>query len=377
MNVLHVVHGISRERGGAAYSPPRLALALQELGINVRLLCLELGPVHAWAERIPIIQSPLLGPESLGFSRGFVSALAGMLRAADVVHTHFLWSFPIWYAAWQALSHEVSLVMQPRGALLEEAMQHSLWRKQWALRLLDGRCLARAGAVVASSQAEAIALRRRCVVRRIEVIPNGIDMPDLRSLPDRRSARQTLVSSLGLSRHVRFLLFLGRVHPHKNLSQVIRALSLLDDECHLLVVGPIEGDGARQLTRLANESQSCGRVHVLGPAYNERKWLFYRAADVLVLASQSESFGLSAAEALYCGTPVVASTGTPWACLETYHLGRWVPPTPEAIADAVGGLLACPCSARNCQDYARQHFDWRHVAAKMVQLYREISRPSS
>jgi len=163
-------------------------------------------------------------------------------------------------------------------------------------------------AILASCTAEAAQLERLydAAPERIEIVPPGVDHAFF-SPGDRRGAR----AALGLGDHP-VLLFVGRIQPLKGVDVAIRTLGELDrDDAVLLVVGGPSGpDGTIEYEKaraLVDELSLTERVRFVAPQPHHLLSTYYRAADVTVVPSRSESFGLVALEAAACGTPVVAA----------------------------------------------------------------------
>jgi D-inositol-3-phosphate glycosyltransferase len=143
-------------------------------------------------------------------------------------------------------------------------------------------------------------------LRRVEVVPPGVDHRVF-SPGDRDAARRRL----GIDAP-RVLLFAGRIQPLKGLDLAVRCLAALDDPTVALVVvgGPSGREGARELQRareLADDLGVARQIRWVRPQRHERLAAYYHAADVCLVPSRAESFGLVALEAAACGTPVVAA----------------------------------------------------------------------
>jgi D-inositol-3-phosphate glycosyltransferase len=140
---------------------------------------------------------------------------------------------------------------------------------------------------------------------RIEVLPPGVDHR-LFSPGDREAARARLGHPGG-----RVLLFVGRIQPLKGLDLAVRALAEIDDAVLWAVGGPSGADGPRELERVQKLAADLGvaeRLLILPPRPHHELVDYYRAADVCLVPSRTESFGLVALEAAACGTPVVAAS---------------------------------------------------------------------
>lgn len=140
---------------------------------------------------------------------------------------------------------------------------------------------------------------------RVEVLPPGVDH-QLFKPGDKRRAR----AALGLPGE-RVLLFVGRIQPLKGLDLAIRSLAEIDDGVLWVMGGPSGPEGPDELARcqkLAAELGVADRIVIRAPVEHTRLVDYYRAADVCIVPSRSESFGLVALEASACGTPVVAAS---------------------------------------------------------------------
>ena len=138
----------------------------------------------------------------------------------------------------------------------------------------------------------------------------------------------------------------------------------------------VAGDGdpayVAELRRLAPEG-----VRFLGPVYGDEKWRLIREADIVVLPSHSENYGLIVAEALASGTPVITTTGTPWQAVADRRCGWWVEPKPEALrqalAEALEGTTAADLEAmgRRARRLAEEECSVQQVACQLVENYRQ------
>ena len=212
---------------------------------------------------------------------------------------------------------------------------------------------------------------------RIVTVPCGVNLDLFHPIAKEEARRQ-----LGLRDDDRILLFVGRIEPLKGVDILLGAAARLEEEpdCFVLVVG---GDSAAQdgevshLRDLASELGIAERVNFLGAVDHERLPLFYSAADVCVMPSFYESFGLVAVEAMACGTPVVASrVGGLAATVRDGETGYLIPwRCPEPFAERLELLLRNEGLRRAFGQTAREEverFRWGNVAEAMLNLYREL-----
>ncbi len=217
-------------------------------------------------------------------------------------------------------------------------------------------------------------------VDRIEVVPPGVDHTVF--IPgDRGAARQRL----GIDAP-RVLLFVGRIQPLKGADLAIRALAALDDPKVALVIvgGPSGRDGTAEQARvhaLAEELGVARRIHWVSPRRHDRLADYYRAADVCIVPSRSESFGLVALEAAACGTPVVAAAvGGLRSLVDHEHTGfliesrdpaDFAAPVERLLADEMlAGEMGVGAAARS------KRYSWSMTAGRLRRLYGDLASRS-
>ncbi len=210
---------------------------------------------------------------------------------------------------------------------------------------------------------------------RTVVVPNGVDVQAWQtSQQERDQARR----ALGLTSHDPLLVLVGRLEWEKGAQDAIEALGLLADEgvvAHLALIG----NGARRddLARQAQQRGVAAFVHPLGRMEDAQVTHVVAAADVALVPSRYEPFGIVALEAMAAGTPVVVtSTGGLPDLVEDGISGLVVPPAaPEALASAIGHLLADASTRESLAAAARQRvitrFSWDRVAQATVEVYRD------
>ncbi|MFN8038463.1 MAG: glycosyltransferase [Acidimicrobiales bacterium] len=215
---------------------------------------------------------------------------------------------------------------------------------------------------------------------RIEIVPPGVDHAFF-SPGDRRGARQ----ALGLGDHP-VLLFVGRVQPLKGLTVAIAALADLGrPDAHLVVVGGASGaDGPAELARchaLVAQLGLEGRVHFVPPQPHHLLSTYYRAADVVLVPSRSESFGLVALEAAACGTPVVAAAVGGLTTLVDDGVtgflveGRAPADHAAAVRKVLDDHVLAAELAANAASLAR-NYTWSTAAARLRRVYADLAARS-
>lgn len=212
---------------------------------------------------------------------------------------------------------------------------------------------------------------------RVEIVPPGVDHAFF-SPGDRLGARH----ALGLGGHP-VLLFVGRIQPLKGVGVAIEALAELDDpDAVLLVVGGPSGtEGEVELKRARALVDYLGlgnRVRFIAPQSHHALSTYYRAADVVVVPSRSESFGLVALEAAACGTPVVAAAVGGLATLVDHgHSGFLVEDRdPVAFARQIAMILNDSDLADRMSKAAAlraRRYTWSTSAARLRRVYADLT----
>jgi glycosyltransferase involved in cell wall biosynthesis len=368
MRLIHIVPGLSEEASGPSYSVVRLCESLVAEKHQVTLAALDWAPLSKAPSFLKTF--PLgLGPRRLGRSPLMYRWLCECCKAGDVdvLHTHGMWQMNAIYPAWAAKRGNVQLVYSARGALSEWAMRHGSIVKGIFWPMLQQPALRRATCFHATAESEYHDIRRLGFHQPVTIIPNGIDLP---TLPDRLPSEQ------------RTLLFLGRIHPKKGLDILLRAWRAVQNSFpnwRLVIAGSDDGyhGTSGYLDEIKAQAQQLGlkRLEFPGPLYGERKLQAYRNADLFVLPTYSENFGMTVAESLSLGTPAIVSKGAPWSGLDQENAGWW-------IEMALDPLIAClnDAMSRSAAELAvmgerglswmRREFCWEEIGARMAATYR-------
>jgi glycosyltransferase involved in cell wall biosynthesis len=312
--------------------------------------------------RIPILRR-------LRSSQGLSEALNHAARTADVIHNHGLWVMPNVDAARAAARGPTPFVVSPRGMLAPAALAFSRAQKQVFWALLQGSAIRGAACIHATCEQEYAEIRGFGLANPVAIIPNGIDVPELPARPTAQPAGERVVLSL------------GRIHRKKGLSRLVHAWSKIEvgyPGWRLKIVGPPERGHDDELRALV-AALGLGRVTVGGPIYGDAKWNANRDADLFVLATLNENFGLTIAEALAAGTPVISTKGAPWSGLESEGCGWWIDHGVEPLAAALAHAMALPRETLKAMgDKGRQwmarDFGWDRIAHDMLGVYLWLSR---
>ena len=375
--MLHVIAGLSPHNGGPSYSVPRLGRALRKNGCRVDLLTVSdtsILPVDPTAQAYPHRFASIPFFAELRFSSDLKKALAKKAQNADIIHNHGLWLMPNVYAGHAARKGNSRLVVSPRGMLATEALKFSALKKRVFWTLLQKPAFASAAVWHATSIEEANDIRSMGIEAPIGVIANGIHLPERTATHAANGGQKTL-------------LFLSRIHPKKNLPDLIDAWALVSaqrPDWRLVVAGPDEAGHRTQLEILAR-SRGAESIVFTGAVYGKEKDALLESADLFVLTTRNENFGLAIAEALAAGVPAIVTRGAPWAGLETERCGWWIDHGVEPLTAALLKATALPAAVRRemgarGRAWMARDYTWSSVAGQMIELYSWIGgnaeRPS-
>ncbi len=369
MRLVHVISTLDSWAGGTSRAVTALADALEDDGIRncvahfVRRdgradLCL---PKRAADARIP---ARFLGTRPW-FAADFADVVARELGTSrdGLIHAHGLWGLCNLLAERVAGRLDVPMIVSPHGMLDPWALDRGRLQKGLALHLFQRRALQAASMFFASSSQEAASIRAAGLAAPIAIVPHQVTLAARTAAhPDRR-ARRTL-------------LFLSRIHPVKGLRVLVEAWHRVRaPDWEVVIAGPDEAGHRREIEALLHSLGLGSGVRFVGETHGPAKQALFESADLFILPSHSENFGLVVAEALSCGLPVITTQRTPWAALAQHDSGWWVPDTVEGIAAALDDAIrASPGRRRQMglrgREYVGREFGARQVAGLAGAAYR-------
>jgi glycosyltransferase involved in cell wall biosynthesis len=316
------------------------------------MLCEDLispGKIHYYRKQFGV-----------SFSIPLIFSLWRHIVNSDVVVLHGVYSSPTFPTLLACRVLSKPLVWFPHGSLtLWHNRSRTHLKKVWEL-LCSALIIPEYSLIRVTSNAEIEGCRMRMPHVRTFISPIGVDVPEV--LPPRK----------WLPNGVLRILYIGRLDPIKAIDNLIRAVAILGPMVELVLVGDGDVEYRKVLFDEVAKLEISDRVRFLGNRYGDEKSEAFRTADVCVLPSHTENFGIVIPEALAHGVPVIASRKTPWQEVETVDCGYWVDNSPESLAEALMKISIRDLAemGSNGRTWVTETFEWQSIAQ---QFQRRVS----
>jgi glycosyltransferase involved in cell wall biosynthesis len=380
MKVLHVIPSISKKRGGPSIAVLKMARALRNEGIDVSILTTSDNstyfdceyPIAQWfmIEGIPTLMFRPLNSRVRFIREYLVSPslmcwLARNISNYDAIHVHSIFSSTSTFAMVIARLNNIPYLIRTIGQLNSWSLAQSRFRKRLMLTLIEKSNLTSSLAVHVTSDTELSDLNSLGIYKNIICLQLGVDYPQITKLRNRRSGDP-----------VHFI-FLSRIHPKKQLNQLLAACSLLNEKCIdknwlLSISGDGEEEYVRNMKYLTDDYGIRDKVFWTGHIDGEAKADLLSKADWFILPSASENFGIAAVEALAYGVPVIITreVGISDSVLE-YKAGIICDSDPVNLFQVLQDALDGPSGAmRNAaRKLAHDKYSWQTIAKKLASFY--------
>lgn len=381
MKIAFLSPSLSRIAGGIFEIERELALALDRIpdtsvsayGVIDRETAKD---VPAWRQ-IPLHLGALRGPHGFGYS----PELRDQFRTADadIVHLHALWMYTSVLARdWHRRTAR-PYVTTANGMLEPWAVGNAQWKKRAAAFFYERAALRDVACLHVNTELELQSAKAFGVKGPFCIVPNGVTVPDLASIPPQDApafARQAKAEGK------RILLYLSRIHPKKNvlatLEGFLAAAADHPDWC-FVIAGWGPDDYLATLKECAAASRFGDRVHFQGSVYGAEKTALLAASDAFVLASHSEGFPMAVLEALAYELPVAMTRACNLHAAFDADAAVEVDQSPQSIAGGLSEIFALADDARNAvgrrgRALVEDRFTWDQIALQLRDVYRWLLR---
>jgi glycosyltransferase involved in cell wall biosynthesis len=374
MKILHVIDLISQTRaGGSAKVPYHLAKEQAKQGHDVTIFSSD------WDAKD---QGPPEGARLTKFKTvlnlyGY-RITPGLIRANvkefDIIHLHNFRTFLNACVSFLAGRAGIPYVLQAHGSMIID--QHKKLLKRIEDVVSSKRIMRRATRLIAVSDIEVKQYEDMGNLRdKIVTIPNGIDLDEFKNLPPRGEFRK----KYNIKPDEKLVLYLGRIHEIKGLELLAGAFTRLNSkEISLVIAGYDDGYMSKfvDLTKKLGIEQ---RIIYTGAAYGMDKLKVYTDADVYVLPSKYEIFGITVLEALACGTPVIVTDRCGLKNIACDEYGMTVPYDEERLAEAILKITKDKLvdTYRDKRKKLAGEYSWSKIAEQMNEVYEAVIRGSN
>lgn len=368
MKAVHVVARICDEASGPTYSVTSLCDSLADESVTTSLHVTYSAGQSPKNYQIHSSGSVKL-TGNLDYSPSFRRSLAMDVCDADILHNHGLWMMPNVYCGTVARSARCKLVCSPRGTMATWAWNRSRWKKRLIWFVGQKKLLEQCDCFHATAEIEYEEIRQRGYRQPVAIIPNGVDLPEMQG----RSRRPTVDGT-------RTLLYLSRIHPKKGLDILLRVWKRLQSSFPTWTLNVVGTGTARDLKSFHRDAESLQlqRFMFRGPAYGREKSAAYFGADLYVLPSHTENFGMTVAEALAHGLPVVTTRNTPWHDLPQQSAGWCIDLNEDELARTLVTAMSKSCEelqlfGLNGRKWMETTFTWPVISRQMRETYQWLT----
>ena len=358
---------------------------LHDLGFGNRVVHIPAGPEHP----LPKKELACFIPE---FAENILAFTGKKKLHYDLIHSHYWMSGLAAEKLSEAWKAPVIQMFHTLGRLKQEIAQNTEEAEGEYRINGENRAMSIADKIIASTSTEKEQLERLYEIDagKVEIIPPGVDLSHFYPIPPDEAKEY-----VGVPPEKRLLLFVGRIEPLKGIKTLLRAIRNLQnnggvekDLCLAVIGGDLndrdgkETEEMRLLHQLRDEYDLQDMVTFLGKRSQDSLPYYYSAAEMCIMPSHYESFGMVALESMACGTPVIASlVGGLIHLVEDGVTGYHIPvDDPVALSERIAGLLQDKAlryrMGHNAFAFAKK-FDWTIIADRMIRIYQELWKEDS
>lgn len=363
MKIIHFIPSIDRTAGGTTSYMQLLAKELGKLCQLYIATAPSANPVEMENAQVKFIPC---GWKQRSAMKSAWNKLLQEIKP-DVVHVNCCWMPQcVWAQLW-AQKAGYKAVLSPHGMLEPWIMARHYWTRKFpALLLYQKKAIVKADCLHATAESEKENLLKLGYNNRIKIIANGIDVENIEIKKEWARKKQ--------------ILFLSRIHVKKGINFLLEAVAELKNELAdytIHIAGEGDTDYIKQLKEKARALGISNLILFCGGVYGEKKWELFQKADVFILPTYSENFGIVIAESLASGTPVITTKGTPWKDLELEHCGWWTEIGTVPTINAIKLFLSCSDEelenmGKKGRLLVEKKYSSKQMAEKMLTLYHKI-----
>lgn len=316
-------------------------------------------------------------PRSWYRSKGLARGLSVEAGSFDIMQINGFWAYSVYMASRIARANSIPYLLRPAGCLEPWRLRHGCLRrlkKRLYFNLISKSIMRYAACLQAVSTQEAEHFRQVGYRGPITVIPNGVDISEFT-----RGDRSEAEAYWPELKERPVVLFMSRLSPEKGLdilipvwADIVKSKAYKD--AMLVIAGPDDRGYRKVVEGIIDRCDVGSKVLLTGMMRSREKLALLRRADVFVLPSYSENFGIVVAEALACEIPVITTTGTPWEQLQEVDAGRWIKPREPELAQALRELMDMSESERDAmghrgRELVLEKYNWNRITRQLINVY--------
>ncbi len=357
MKIITVIGSIDKSLGGPSRSVPQVCEKLANNDLKIEII------TRPCKNPVKVNESENLKITYVGIFKSISFFFKLSKKNTSLIHLQHIWDLYIHLFALISRVKGIPYIITPRGMLEPYILERHPLRKKIAMLLYQRRDIKKAICIHASSEKEKQNIVKLDFKTNIIVIPNGIKISSITNFKEKICSYK--------------IVFLSRIHSQKGIELLLEAWKNIDYKKWSL---EIAGDGdVNYINYLKNKIivEKIKNISITKPRYGNQKWEFLSKADIFILPSYSESFGMAIAEALFVGIPVITTKGTPWQELELNNCGWWVNLSVDDIANAINDaiskkpeeLFLMGCNGRKL---VVENYEISKISNRMLTLYNSL-----
>lgn len=362
MKVVHYIHSIDKKAGGTATFLQLLANNISnDIKISIATgVCFN--PINIPNASVKYFSLELKNWFTL--KRAFSTYLK--MVKPDLVHINGIWTPQNWLFQKESQKLGIEVILSPHGMLEPYILKRNSLKKKLALFLYQNKAIKKVNYLHSTANSEFKQIRKLGYKQLNTIIPNGINIADIKT-------KQAFFNA-----EFKNILFLSRVHPKKGIELLIDAVSELNSQnVNVVIAGEGNENYIESLKKLVKVKGVEKQFSFVGGVYGKKKEELFNQADVFVLPTYSENFGIVVVEALAANIPVITTKGTPWEELNLNNCGWWIDLSVNNLKDSLETVISMrpdelkQMGARG-RSLVEENYDIKKVTHKMIEFYHWI-----
>ena len=382
MKVLHVIPSLSPSLGGPTQVALQTVKAIRLQGIDAEIVTTNHDrainvPLETLSEYqgVPVWFLPVTSTlKEYIFSASLTKWLWLHIANYDLLDNHYLFSYAPTCAAAIARLQHIPYTVRTQGQLTPWALRQSQFKKQLYTLAIERHNLRQAAAIHCTTPQEAEDLRNFGIDTPAITLPLGV-----KPLTPITNATSELQNLYKIPSDRQIILFLSRLHPKKRPDLLIQAFQQAiahNSPCHLILAGSGDTEYVEYLRQLVTDNQLSDRVTFTGFVTGYKKNLLLQGADIFVLPSYSENFGIAVAEAMAAGLPVIVTSGvqisTDIAAADAGIVTNSKTELVSAIVQLIKSQEMRSRLSQNAIELATNKYNWDVIASQLIGHYKKV-----